>query len=547
MEKARYSPGEIENFLDNLLTINGIERLAKDETGSILEKFLLSEKKSYGLFRDESLKTRIVYDYLKAPDEFFSKIESGNGYKRARKLFDNKLIEKSLSEYEDLFSEFRPNLEKVSSHQNLREFLVFDEIYDTLKEFLIGKPIINLSSIKNTLLGACRFVSENPWIDSKNRLYYISQMDFSTIPLDDFFNSFGEHLRYLGYYKNDLSKVKNLFSLINKEILAFPTKINLNYALWLVDFNLEENIRDTLREEIVTKSKIEALSRQYEFVKSLIGKINSLCDADSLGLTSFFGNNYEVVSNILSPIKHNGLKEAYSNSRRIALDKMEGYNKSEVDKVRSALRQAHYVSELECIAKSIAMNLSENYKLFGQDNAQELKKISTTLLDQKEAKLKSDESKIKELDEMKARIGYNFKSIYNPHLSLSQNIAKEKEVACGISELCKLLSYFKESDNELLKSEISDYTNSVIDLTNKCTNAVFDEENKLLTGIERIKNKRTYEGSFHQSSEELKNLKYNLKLLRGIKKEHEKDAKGIFDSIKKSLGSEEPWCPTKSR
>jgi hypothetical protein len=124
-------------------------------------------------------------------------------------------------------------------------------------------------------------------------------------------------------------------------------------------------------------------------------------------------------------------------------------------------------------------------------------------------------------------------------LSLSQNIAKEKEIVNGILGLCDILHYFKESDNELLKSEISDYTNSVIDLTNKCTNAIFDEENRLLTSIEKIKGKRAYEGFTHKSLEELKGLKSSLKLLKSIKKEHERDAKGIFDSIKSVLSLEE--------
>jgi len=535
LESDRYNPDDIEHFLDNLLTKEGIVGLSQDESCSVLEKFLLSNKKTYGLFKDEIIKTRIVFDYLRNPDEFFPKAGAIINNKKAKRILSSKQIEKAINEYQSLFYEFEPSLKDIASHQNMREFLVLDEIFYTIKDFLIGRPLIDLSLMKSTILGACKFISERQWVDPDKKMYYLDSFDFSEANMKDFYRVFGEHLEYITY-KDDISSLKNIFSLINEEIYSFPKKINLNYAIWLTDFFLDGDLRECLREEIMTKSKLEIYSRNYEFVKNLIEKINSISLTDSLGLVSFFGSNYETVSSVLNPIQNKELKEAYSNARELALKRMKEYNDLEINKIDSALSQVNSIKELEQIANSVLLTLNENYKFFGRENSLELKNIAIERLEQKKARLNLDDLKIKELEELKGKIGYNLRSIYDSDLNLSQNIAREKGIVGILPKLNEFLSYAKKSDNERLKSEIRDYVNAVFDLVDKCTGAIFDEENKLLNEIEKLKRKKSYEGIKHSNFEILRGNKSNLKLLKTIKKEHEKDAMYISDSIKKALG-----------
>ena len=70
MEKDRYKKEEIENFLDKLLTKKGLQGLSTNKSTFIIENFLISDNEHNDTFRIEDLKTRIIKDYLKKPDEF---------------------------------------------------------------------------------------------------------------------------------------------------------------------------------------------------------------------------------------------------------------------------------------------------------------------------------------------------------------------------------------------------------------------------------------------------------------------------------------------
>lgn len=537
MEKDRYKKEEIENFLDKLLTKKGLQGLSTNKSTFIIENFLISDNEHNDTFRIEDLKTRIIKDYLKKPDEFVSKPNKKINSKNPSKLLNSSVIDSIIDDYQSLFLEFYPEIGKVCTHQNIKELLVIDEIFYTLKEVLIGRPILDLANLKNSIMGACRYISERKWLDPEQRMDYLSKLDFSDVDLKDFFSVFGTHLKYIDDYKSDFSRIKNVFYLINETIADFPNKINLNNAFWLIECSFEGNAKEVIKDEVVEKSKIEIYSRKYDFVKNLIEKINNIQKADSFELACFFGVNYEIVSSILSPIQNNELKSAYSASRQLAIERMKEYNNAEVEKVKLTLKQMSSLRELEQIINSTNLNLNDNYQKYGKENAQEIRNRCILLFDEKRSKLKSDELKIVELEEIKAKTGYYLKRIYDFEIGLQENILKEKEVVSRLHQLETLLRYAKSCDNEKYKSDINDYVNAVFDMTKMCTDEICSEENRLNSEILTFKSKRFYEGIRYNGNERIKQLKTRLKIIKDTKKQHEYDKKYIADTISKVIDS----------